>query len=209
MECNPRVECHAAYSSQDALFIVRNGTVNSGKHIALGMAVKSVTDSRKLLTMLNKFGHIINYHAVEELETALGEAIQARKLAFPEGAVAGVLVGLAFDSLASLLRLSGADTLQDTMGILYQNRIPQAVASDRTTMVNSEKNMNKATKRKLQVVQDPLEPYRKKPRMTMFSYVATDLASRPYNVKLAEDKDLAWMMCRHLGYQKHTNVGRI
>ena len=75
----------AISTSQDALFVVRNGRVKPPKQIILGMAIKSMTGSKTLVNMMNRFGNIINYHAIEEIETALGEAIEVKDEACPEG----------------------------------------------------------------------------------------------------------------------------
>ena len=68
--------------------------------------------------------HCLNYSALEELETATAEALLARKQACPEDTIAGLpmgVQGLAFDNFDELTQtLSGADTLHDTMGILYK-----------------------------------------------------------------------------------------
>ncbi|KAK6176301.1 hypothetical protein SNE40_014608 [Patella caerulea] len=153
-------------SSQDALFIVKNGNLKPGKHINLGMAIKSMTDSKTLVRMLNRLGHVVNYHAIEQIETTLGESIQTRKLACPEGAVIGEVIGLAFDNFDELTgTLSGADTLHDTMGILYQNKRTQTwvdLTGIRNPEPGSQTKKKFAKKRNLQVMHHPLEPYRKK-----------------------------------------------
>ena len=87
----------------------------------MGMSMKSLTGSKKILTLLNRMGHCLNYHAIEEIETDLAQSILNRKLNCPDGTVAGVPCGLAFDNYDELTHtLSGAATLHDTMGILYQ-----------------------------------------------------------------------------------------
>ena len=41
------------------------------KHLMLGMTMKSLTGSRKVIEILNKPGHCISYHTVEEIETEI------------------------------------------------------------------------------------------------------------------------------------------
>lgn len=50
--------------------------IKTAKHMVLGLAVKSMTSSKKLLRLLYRFGHISDYHYTEELETPLGKLIQ-------------------------------------------------------------------------------------------------------------------------------------
>ena len=49
--------------SQDALFNV-HGHIKPAKLITLGMTVKSMIESRKLITVLNRLGHCVNYHSM-------------------------------------------------------------------------------------------------------------------------------------------------
>ena len=107
--------------SHDALFIVKHGVLKPAKHILTAMSLKSLTGSKKIITMLNKFGSCLNYHAVEELETELAHAILERQLSFPDGATPEIPCGLAYDNYdVQTHTLSGAETLHDTMGIFHQ-----------------------------------------------------------------------------------------
>lgn len=86
----------------------------------MGLSLKSLIDSKKILTVLNWIGHSLNYHVVEEIEIEIAYAVLDWQLNCPAGTVPGVQYGLAFDNYDELTqRLSGSDTLRDTMGILY------------------------------------------------------------------------------------------
>ena len=41
------------------------------KHLKLGVALKSLTGSRKVIGILNRYGHCANYHAVEQIKKEL------------------------------------------------------------------------------------------------------------------------------------------
>ena len=43
--------------SQDVLFSVKHGNLKPRKHILMGLSLKSLTGSKKILTMLNRMGH--------------------------------------------------------------------------------------------------------------------------------------------------------
>lgn len=198
-----KLERCASSSSQDALYIVQNGHVKPRKQIILGMAIKSMTGSKKIVQMLNRFGHIIDYRTTEELETSLSEAIQNKQQACPEGTIDKMVMGLAFDNFDELTEtMLGEDMLHDTMGILYQHKVNpnQAVGTSGETVPQPCKSAKRSRKRKLEVHEHPLEPYRKKPRMTTFEYVMkTADGSRPDDRPQARKKDLAWMICHALG----------
>ncbi|GFU10138.1 uncharacterized protein TNCV_3449271 [Trichonephila clavipes] len=64
----------------------------------LGMSLKSLTSSLKIIDVIHRYGHCISYPGVEELET---EAT--------------------YTSVQNSKTKSGKDTLHDTVGIIYQN----------------------------------------------------------------------------------------
>lgn len=55
--------------ASDAIFCVSHGIVKPSKQIAFGMTIKSLTNSRKVVNILNRFGHCYYYNTLEELET--------------------------------------------------------------------------------------------------------------------------------------------
>lgn len=76
--CTQQAMRRVRSSCDDALFIVRKGKVKPAKQVALGVAIKSVTGSKKVVQVLNRFGHCINYNCLEELETETAEQLQER-----------------------------------------------------------------------------------------------------------------------------------
>ena len=117
-----KVDRHAESTSQDVLFLVSGGHIKPEKHIPLGIAIKSISRSQKLIDILNRFGHCINYHCIEELETDIAPAIERRGEACSDGTVKSLPMGVAFNNYDELSNtLSVANTLHNTMGILYQN----------------------------------------------------------------------------------------
>ena len=67
--------CHMKVLSmaQDLVYNTTHGRVRTAKHIALPMALHSLTGSAELVTILNRYGHGISYTQVEEIQTALAE----------------------------------------------------------------------------------------------------------------------------------------
>lgn len=55
--------------SQDTIYAVSNATIKPKKQITLGIAVKGLTNSRKVLEILNRYGQCCSYSKLEELET--------------------------------------------------------------------------------------------------------------------------------------------
>lgn len=196
-------------SCADAMFIVRGGNAKPDKHVVLGMAVKGITCSKKLVQVLNRFGHTLNYNSLEELETSTAEKIEEREQECPEGTVKGQPMGVAFDNFDEMTQtLSGSETLHDTMGILYQN-IPSA-ENEEVSMVEIPAIFKlssgpwKGRKRSLEPQETSLMPYRKKPRMTTFSYTNTDIFNFTASSSTgAKNLDFLWMTGHALGVDKH------
>ena len=87
------------------------------------MAIKSLTGSKKAVTIFNCFGYCINYNGIEELETELTYNWSNANQVIPAGMSndKSYSAGLAFDNYDRFTEtLSGKDTLHDTVGIAYQ-----------------------------------------------------------------------------------------
>ena len=57
---------------QGIIYILSSkGKIKSAKHLILGLSIKSLISNKKIVTVLNKYGHSIAYSTVEELETEM------------------------------------------------------------------------------------------------------------------------------------------
>ncbi|GFR14056.1 uncharacterized protein TNCT_202391 [Trichonephila clavata] len=54
--------------SQDVIFAVHNGHVKTPKHIMLGMTFQSLTSSKKIIDIINRYDPCISYQGIEELD---------------------------------------------------------------------------------------------------------------------------------------------
>lgn len=121
---NEHIERLVQSVSDDVLFTTTRARSKPGKYLCMGLGLKSMTGSRKILEMMNRFGHCISYHTTERLETELATEISNRNHATPDGMneLAGLCTSLAWDNYDELTEtLSGRETLHDTVGICYQN----------------------------------------------------------------------------------------
>lgn len=183
--------------ADDIIFITTRGRTKPAKQLCLGLAMKSLTGSRRVVEILNRLGHSVSYHLVEEYETELANVIQDKGQLLPDGLVQapGLCTAVAFDNYDEICEtLSGAGTLHDTVGICYQN-----LSGLNETVRDAEYNTHQDTirprfNRSFTFQQRSLEPYRKKPRMSQFVY---DVACvpRPHDLTLLEYRDNLWMMC--------------
>ena len=110
--------------AEDIVFAVTGGIFKPRKHIMLGMAMKKLTSSRKVIEILNRLGYSISYTTVEELETELTMQLNNESQATPFGMklTPNLKTGIAFDNYDRYVEtLSGKNTLHDTVGIAYQD----------------------------------------------------------------------------------------
>lgn len=110
--------------AQDVIYAVNNGKIKTSKHITLGMTLKSITSSRKVIDIINKYGHCCSYSTIEELETEATFASCSKSVICPEDVYLwpNYCTGVAFDNYDRYVETcNGSDTLHDTVGIIYQN----------------------------------------------------------------------------------------
>ena len=107
----------------DIVFSMTNGRKKPSKYLKLGLAIKSVTGSKKLIRMLNRYRHCVSYTTREKLETELTFAVTSVSKISPSDLVpdSSLTVGIAYDNFDQFVdTLSGKSTLHNTVGIVYQ-----------------------------------------------------------------------------------------
>ena len=109
--------------SQDIVFSTTSGIKNLSKHSQIGLAIKSLTGSRKVVKILNRMGNCVSYSTVEELETELSfEANKNNKeTPFEMKTTPEFKTGIACDNFDRFVEIkSGKDILHDTVGNAYR-----------------------------------------------------------------------------------------
>jgi hypothetical protein len=182
--------------SDDVIYAVTRGHIKPSKHCLLGMGMKSMTGSKKVINILNHFGHAIGYHKAEELETDLAMTVSDRKQTTPDGIKLqeGLATGVAFDNYdENTETLSGSGTLHDTVGITYQN-VQDVTAVNKPTEDHPQATRTTSSrKRSFDAPQYDLQPYRKKPKVSTFQYTIK-LPTKPSNLTQVQNRDTAWMI---------------
>lgn len=67
---NDRVRRLASTYSQDSIYSITRGNIKPSKQIMMGLAMKSITGNKKVLSMLYRQGYSISYSNAAELETS-------------------------------------------------------------------------------------------------------------------------------------------
>ncbi|KAG8173987.1 hypothetical protein JTE90_029413 [Oedothorax gibbosus] len=87
------------------IFCVTNFTIKPSKQITLGMTVKSLTSSRRIINILKRLGHCCNYTILEELETEATYSSVHRSEISPPNIIgkSSLCTGVAFDRYVDTL----------------------------------------------------------------------------------------------------------
>ena len=194
----------------------------------VGLALKSLTGSRRIVELLNRMGHCVNYHAVVELETEMTFEARNRSMYTPYGMdlLSSVGTGLAWDNFDRFVETnSGKDTLHDTVGIAYQ--IAQSdvfhdftIGETNTEVDGSSEECNEANtissvpkKRRRRIFESSglnIQPYRKKPKMTNALLLGKEDERKIQSPTVTEKldnallEDMMWMIDVYTNEEKTT-----
>ena len=112
---------------QDLVYNVSNGRVKTPKHVSLAVAVKNLTGSAQVISLLNRFGHAISHNELLEMESAMTTKGIARKkdgVIVPNNIQPQAYASFCWDNNdLNEHTLSGSDTTHCTNGIVIQRRI--------------------------------------------------------------------------------------
>ena len=177
------------------------------------MSLKSITGSKRVIGMLNRLGHCVNYNCVEELETEITYAADKKQELTPVGMSrsSDVCTALAFDNFDRFVEsLSGKDTLHDTVGIVYQtisnntNSTYDNIEEQETTTrdftiqpVPTASSKCKVKRRRAYRNNNvEIEPYFKKPKLLTTNFIRPDdpcYSVTPSTLSNAQYSDFIWM----------------
>lgn len=192
---------------EDVVYSIHNGKIKTSKHIMLGMSLKSLTSSRKIIDIIHRYGHCISYQGIEELETEATYTSIEKSSLCPETIKKSqhLSTGVAYDNFDRFVETkSGKDTLHDTVGIIYQNLDSSAtddsVTMDPSSSIDITSNSKKRRRRTFEAISLDEVPYPKKPRMMdnlRLSVHETENLN-PANLPLYDAIDTIWMVSHAL-----------
>ncbi|CAH0721911.1 unnamed protein product, partial [Brenthis ino] len=197
---------------EDVIYSIYNGKIKTSKHIVLGMTLKSLTSSRKIIDIVHRYGHCISYPGIEELETeATYTSIQKSTLC-PETIkkTHNLCTGVAYDNFDRFVETgSGKDTLHDTVGIIYQNLDQDnqdLTQSSNVISPNDEEasDLKRRRRRTFEAITVDKVPYPKKPKMTDAMQVSLHEVEnlQPVNMKVYNTIDIILMISHALQIPK-------
>lgn len=197
---------HVKSLSQDIIYMTHNGNIKTSKHISLGMTLKSITSSRKVIDIINRYGHCISYSAIEELETEATFSSVSRSEICPEviNKEENLVAGMAFDNYDRFVDTkTGKDTLHDTVGIMYQNINPtdDGVEEEQEEDDTERSKQDRPRRRSFEAIDFELPQYAKK--LKKISNIQTESEEEEINIivhkSLYDRIDRVWMLSHALG----------
>lgn len=191
-------------SAADAVFACSGSKLLPGKHLSLGLALKSMTASKSVITLLNRHGHCASNETLRRLDMGVQESIVAKNNSYvPDGIkkVQGLCTGLAWDNFdMNIETLSGSGTIHHTYGIAYQNFSHQTnvpLAQNITTNSSSESKKRKHFSKVSESNNQCIEPYYKKPRISDHDF-KNEKFEPPKTFSILSNKRSLWSLARYL-----------
>ena len=112
---------------QDLLYTTSKGRVKTPKHVSLAMAVKNLTGSSQVVTLINRFGHSISYNELLEMEVSMAlKQIKRQQegIILPSNINTHVFSSICWDNNdLNEHTLSGSGTTHCTNGIIVQRQV--------------------------------------------------------------------------------------
>ena len=111
--------------AQDLLHCSSHARVKTPKHTSLAMAVRHITGSKELITLLNRMGHCSSSDEIEAIDNGLAKEILAKTeemgVVIPSNICSGVFIQMADDNNdINEETLDGKHTTHATTLVLYQ-----------------------------------------------------------------------------------------
>ena len=73
------------FSAADAVFCCLAGKLILGKQLSLGLALKAITRSKKVLTLMNQYGHCASSKTVQRVDMSLESTLNNSEYFIPDG----------------------------------------------------------------------------------------------------------------------------
>ena len=210
-------------SSADAVFCCSGSQLLPGKHIRLGLALKSISGSQRVVKLMNRNGHCASDETLRRIDMDIEESINLDSGGnVPKGIAkqSGRSVGTAWDNLdINMETLSGLGTIHHTYGIVYQNldkeaecinvadsdqasdpiNISTSAQQELETNHHEEQGTSVSKKRSFKHVASTgiseIQPYHKKPKITTHNFPKNEFFPPD---TLSSERNLLWVMAKSL-----------
>ena len=113
-------------SASDAVYSCSKGKLLPGKYLSLGFAVKALTGSKYVVTLMNRYGRCASSETIHRIDMSLEATINDKKNVVPDGIrkLPFLSTGTAWDNFdINLETPSGKDIIDHTYEICYQKNV--------------------------------------------------------------------------------------
>ena len=185
----------ASTSTQDICYSVSNGQWKMAKHLTLGTAVRHLTESAELVSMLNHFGHCISHASILGMETAVYHNNMQSTSLLPVSVSADsyVVTRFCWDNFGLQEEtVSGSGTTHWTHGIVIQevSATSAGVVLEQTAGNQSQPR----SKRSVDYQPQELPPCFAKPKTEPVPTVIDTIMSTPAILLEASLSDFLWIL---------------
>ncbi|CAG9812927.1 unnamed protein product [Phaedon cochleariae] len=197
--------------SSDLIYATTRGRIKPAKQIELGIALKSLTNSKKVLNIMNKLGHCISYSVIEELETEAAYTSFNKSSLCPSNIIMknDLHTGVAFDNFDRFVETTTEkETLHDTVGIIYQNICEDNNESVLQSSTDGEA-AGKKRRRTFDTIIPEVEPLAKRLKFVgqLQRVDSIGVTAAPANLKEFKIIDVTWMISHALDIKTPMWVG--
>ena len=109
-------------TSADVIYSCSGGKLLPGKRMSLGIALKSMTGSKSVVNLMNRFGHCASNEKIRRIDIGMESTLNESNDIVPDNIVKipSLCTGRAWDNFdVNMETLSGANSIHHTCGICY------------------------------------------------------------------------------------------
>ena len=138
--------------AQDIVYVASKGKKQTPKHLALGLTVRHMTGSSKLIGLLNGLGHCNSHTSTLEYDTALAEKQIMNEGGIPDGITKQTFTTLVWDNNDfGEETLTGQGTTHNTNGIIIQRSTATESNSAKVTLKRSRRRTVDAPDKEIEI----------------------------------------------------------
>ena len=190
---------------QDIIYNSTRGKIKSVKHVQLGLFTKRLTGSKVLIDCLNRLGHSISYHEINNIETTFADVQirnQCHQSYVPNNVQPSVFTTFVCDNCDHNPESLTGVSMHCTNGIIIQCGYHVSTGpTDTAVAISSSK------RRSFSPVTSELEPYiqrQKKQNPPMLERIEQDI--NYFDGFVSRKSDFVWLLSRLVASQNEKQV---
>ena len=188
-----RSQRYALFFAKDLCYAVTNGDWAMPKHLTLHMAVRHLTGSAEVITILNRYGHGQSYSRTLELETAMDNSFTSSHSVLPRNISRdnNAVLHLCYNNFDLDKEIpSGSGTTHSTHGIVIQ----EVLDPDRSSILTETDTAPKSRDRSVKLFEVEIRSCYAKPKVDHKLDIKISTVNN--NFETADFDNFAWLFAR-------------